>query len=372
MNIKKIITLSLVIFLFGMRAFSQSDPVEKLFQKYANDDRFTIVSISPKTFERINWGDATPLVKKTISQITAMRVLKTETDTRKIYEEVLRLLNVPPYEQLVSMNVHSSGDHVTCFAKMINNQISELVAVEDNGKFVLLSVLGNNIDLNGIKALDIGFRDHTNDKKSQTKTNTTITKNIGDFTVLKVNNGIHVKLVASPKKTVEISGTEGSYVQVTNNNGVLTIGNPGSTCDNCDIKVIVNYTNLNNIQVQSAATVNGTEVLNTSSLKLNAESAGIIKLKIQTQQLNVDASSAGIINLSGTTDDQKVNVVAAAIYEAKNLQSKRATVTAASIGKATVFVTDNLKASTTTLATIDVYGHPKEVQNISNEGVNIH
>ncbi|MDR0793156.1 MAG: DUF4252 domain-containing protein [Chitinophagaceae bacterium] len=350
----------MAILFLSIQAFSQSDTMDKLFRQYANDNNFSIGTINPKT---IIYNDASPADKKTINQITAMRTLKTEINTGKIYEEVLRSLGAPPYERLASMSLHSAGDNVTCFAKKINNQISELVMVEDNGKFMLLSVKGNNLDVKGIENLNIGFRDFT--AKSPAAANTTITKNIGDFTALKVNNGIPAKLVASSKKTVEISGKDNRYVRVSNNNGVLSIGMPGATCDNCDIKVVVNYTTLNNIQTSSAATVNGADVLKTPALKLSTEAGGAITLKIQTQQLSVEATSGGVINLSGAADNQKIDISSGAKYEAENLQSKNVDITANTKGRATIFVTNKMTYTLSTKGVITAYGHPKDLQDKS-------
>ncbi|MDR0793157.1 MAG: DUF2807 domain-containing protein [Chitinophagaceae bacterium] len=195
-----------------------------------------------------------------------------------------------------------------------------------------------------------------------------IIKNVGNFTSLSASNAVPITLVASPDKTVEISGNGAELVEVKNNNGNLML-RLSNDCHSCDVKVIVNYTILNNIQTSSAASVKGTGIIKASNLSLNASSAGSITLNIEAQKLSVDASSAGMINLSGTVDYQKADVSSAAQFSAKDLHSKQTDVTVSGAAKAIVYATETVNANVSSAGNVDVYGNPNTKNNTSREYV---
>jgi hypothetical protein len=62
--------LMLSLVLVGKAGFAQDDAIGKYFGKYIDDERFTVVSISPKMFQlmsKINWDTASPELKQTVS-----------------------------------------------------------------------------------------------------------------------------------------------------------------------------------------------------------------------------------------------------------------------------------------------------------------
>jgi hypothetical protein len=56
----------------------------------------------------------------------------------------------------------------------------------------------------------------------------TITKNLGDFTTLKVYNGIEVELIKSKEHKLEITGEKSEIVKVKNVNNTLKLSLPFS------------------------------------------------------------------------------------------------------------------------------------------------
>ena len=155
MNIYKKILLTFgIAFLLSLQGFSQSDAIGKFFSQYENNDKFTVVSVSPRMFKmmsKIKWDDVSADVKQTIQQITSLRILTTESNGLQYYKEAIKKLNVAEYEEL--MTIKSDGDNVKFLAKEKNNIINELLMlVGGNDDFVLMSITGN-IDLDKISKL---------------------------------------------------------------------------------------------------------------------------------------------------------------------------------------------------------------------------
>ena len=55
---------------------------------------------------------------------------------------------------------------------------------------------------------------------------TTVTKNLGDFSILKVYNGIEVELIKSSDQKIEITGEKSESVSIKNIHNTLKISLP--------------------------------------------------------------------------------------------------------------------------------------------------
>lgn len=148
---KKFTALLAIVYFISLQAFSQNDAIGRFFNQYVNDDKFTVISISPKMFRmmsKINWDDVSPDVKQTISQINSLRLLETETNPKQVYQEASKKLNLSNYEEL--MTIRSDGDNIKFLTKGNGNIINELLMlVGGDDDFVLMSITGN-IDLDKI------------------------------------------------------------------------------------------------------------------------------------------------------------------------------------------------------------------------------
>lgn len=156
----------------GKAGFAQDDAIGKYFGKYVDDERFTVVSISPKMFQlmsKINWDTASPDLKQTISKLQSLRILSTSTTPMVFYKEALATLDRKEYEEL--MTVRSKEDDVHFMIKANGNSIRELlmISVSADG-FTLLSFVGD-IDLNKLSKLssDIGIKGMENLKNAKRK-----------------------------------------------------------------------------------------------------------------------------------------------------------------------------------------------------------
>jgi hypothetical protein len=165
-------TLLLSLLLVGRVGFAQDDAIGKYFGKYLDDDRFTVVSISPGMFRlmsKINWDTVSPDLKQTVSKLQSLRILTTPTTPMVFYKEALEKIDRKEYEELIT--VRSNKDNVHFMVKESANKIHELlmISVGDDG-FSLISFVGD-IDLDKLSKLssDMGIKGMENLKNVKRK-----------------------------------------------------------------------------------------------------------------------------------------------------------------------------------------------------------
>ena len=151
-----------------------------------------------------------------------------------------------------------------------------------------------------------------------------ITKNLGDFTTLKVYNGIEVELIKSNEHKLEITGEKAEIVKIKNVNNTLKLALPFSLKpenNSADGQVLIKlYYNkdIAIIDANEGSTITGKDITQ-DKLEVNTQERAFINLVIKVKYLEVRASSGGIIKLSGDTKNQNVDVDLYGIYNGFSL-----------------------------------------------------
>lgn len=182
------------------------------------------------------------------------------------------------------------------------------------------------------------------------KAQTTVNKNLGDYSVLKVYNGIAVELIKSDSERLEITGQKSELVKIKNVNNILKLSLPFSIkpSDNAaDGKILVKiyYSKIiDTIDANEGATITGQD-FNQTKVSVNAQEGAFISLSIKTDYLSVRTSSGGIIKLTGTTKNQEVDLDLYGIYHGFDLKSSGNSLVKAGTGaKAEVYAGETLNA----------------------------
>lgn len=170
---KKMILLLSLFLMTAATAFSQNDAINRFFNQYMDDERFTVVFISPKMFNLVSkistddedWEN----FREVVGGLTGLRVLTADSiDTGlTLYKEALS--KVPANEYAELLTVRDGKENVRIWVKDSGNVIHELLLlVGAPDEFVLLSLTGQ-IDLDKIselsKDLDIQGVEHLNKVK---------------------------------------------------------------------------------------------------------------------------------------------------------------------------------------------------------------
>jgi len=196
----------------------------------------------------------------------------------------------------------------------------------------------------------------------------TVNKNLGDYNILKVYNGIEVELIKSTDQKLEITGEKSEMVKIKNVNNTLKLSLPFSLtpADNAaDGKILVKlYYNraINIIDANESATITSKDFYQ-DKLELNAQERAFINLTTKTNYLIVRASSGGIVKLSGTAKNQEIDVDLYGIYHGFNLQvAGNSTVKSGTGAKAEVNAGETLNAKVSFGGTIFYRGNPEVVK----------
>ena len=196
----------------------------------------------------------------------------------------------------------------------------------------------------------------------------TVSQNLGDFTTLKVFNGIEVELIKSNEQKIEIRGKKSEKVTIKNVDKTLKLTLPFSLKpenNSADGEVIVKLfysSNINVIDANEGATITGKDI-NQEKLVVNSQERALINLVVNTKYIEVKTSSGGIIKLSGTTKHQDVNLDLYGVYRGFNLKTENtSTVKAGTGAKAEIFAGETLTAKVSFGGSIFYKGNPELIK----------
>jgi hypothetical protein len=176
----KYLTILFALFLTAgtlTSAQAQEDAISKYFAKYVDDERFTVVYISGKMFQMFNKmeldleDEEAEAIMSVVKDLKGLRILTTETDGAKFYQEALQTINTKGYETLMEVR-EGKTENVKFLVKDSNdgNTLDELLLLVggEDEDFVLLSFMGK-IDLNQIGKLSKAFDDNDGGNKGTKK-----------------------------------------------------------------------------------------------------------------------------------------------------------------------------------------------------------
>ncbi len=154
MKISRLLFAVLLTVSTGLGAFAQSqiNAIDKYFKQYVDDENFTVVYISPKLFEMFREVDTAKLqlddeeaeaIIEMAQELQGLRILQTEVNGRKYYDEARARINTSEYETLLTVRSKEEND-VEVLALTEGTTIQELLVLSGGeDEFVLISFVGN-------------------------------------------------------------------------------------------------------------------------------------------------------------------------------------------------------------------------------------
>lgn len=168
--------IMLIIILFApLLTWAQKTPVDKLFEKYANEDGFTTVNISGKLLGMAGKFDTSePATKELLAKLTGIRIItadKSELKNEKLdfFKELEKegLFKEKEYESL--MEISEKSQKIRFLGKEDKKgKLSELLLVVGGSENVLISIKGS-IDPDEIAKIPNAFDIDVSEKEEKSK-----------------------------------------------------------------------------------------------------------------------------------------------------------------------------------------------------------
>ena len=189
-----------------------------------------------------------------------------------------------------------------------------------------------------------------------------VTKNIGDFTELKVFDKISVTLVESDENKVEITGIKRREVDVILKDDLLKIRMfVDNIWDNNNTKVTIYYKQIEKIDANEGARIIAEDVIKSRDLDIRAQEGGKVIGKVDANFVYGKAVTGGEIDLEGEAKEQEIVINSGGQYYASELESNEVQVRVSAGGVAEVFARKYIKANTNAGGTIRIFGNPTEM-----------
>lgn len=200
------------------------------------------------------------------------------------------------------------------------------------------------------------------------------TRNLPEFTGIKVGSGIDVFLTQGETQQVEVEADENlqEWIRTDVEGSVLHIYTDKIIRLAKTKKVRITCKMIDKIDVSSAGDVTGLSPFKADRLDIDMSSAGDLRFEIEANEIWVDISSAGNVHLKGKAGLLNADLSSAGDLNAFELEAKKGEVSVSSAGSAKVFVTEEASFSSSSAGDIDYKGEPriKEINTSSAGSVN--
>lgn len=189
-----------------------------------------------------------------------------------------------------------------------------------------------------------------------------ITKEIGEFSELKVYDLIEVELIKSNKNEAIISGRNKNDVVIVNKNGKLKIRmNLEESFDGDHTKVKLYYTNVDVIDANEGAKIWSKDKIKQYEVELKAQEGGKINVDLKVTTTSIKSVTGGVVEASGKSQNQNISISTGGVYKGKNLKTESTEIAIRAGGEADVNATDVLDIKIRAGGDVFIYGEPKKV-----------
>ena len=183
---------------------------------------------------------------------------------------------------------------------------------------------------------------------------------IGDFSSLKVSDGINLTLIASDQNSIQISGERKEFVTVTNKDGSLKIRMKTKKKlggFNTNVELFFNQ-KLEKIEAIEGAFISSNEVFMQPSIQLSTRKGGEIDLAVDVQDAVYKSDTGGKITVNGNAKDQKIRITTGGIVQAERVGSEKTEASLSGGGVADISATSLVDVKTKLGGFVRVPGNP--------------
>lgn len=189
-----------------------------------------------------------------------------------------------------------------------------------------------------------------------------VTKNLGDFSDIKVFDKLKVTLISSSESKAEITGNRAAEVEFVNKNGELKIRMPfPKLLSGDDITIKLYFINIESITATEGSFVSCDTSFKQTIMDLSAKEGAQINIDLDVEKVNVKAVTGGIIELSGKALNQDVVIMSGGILQSKELHTSQTSINVSAGGNAEIYASTLVDAKVKAGGSIYIYGSPRQI-----------
>ncbi|MFD2035818.1 head GIN domain-containing protein [Belliella marina] len=201
----------------------------------------------------------------------------------------------------------------------------------------------------------------------------TETRELRNFSSIKVANAIEAELVKGDKNSISIvaSGIDLDKVETNVSDDALEVKLGRGNFRSSSVKVTITYIDIDEVQAQTSAKVFVKNGLAGNQVYLFSGTNSYIEASVEATNLFIEAATNSKIAVKGSGENLDLKIYTNATVDANNLTVTNAEVLANTAAKAEFKVTESIKGSAATAAKITYSGDPKLVDIKTNTGGDI-
>ncbi|GAA4276247.1 hypothetical protein GCM10022259_09710 [Aquimarina mytili] len=194
-----------------------------------------------------------------------------------------------------------------------------------------------------------------------------------NFDAIKASRGLDVILIKDQDRKVIVEANQNlhEHIEVYVKENTLHVTSDQNIYFADEKNVYVSYDKLNQLKVNSGASITSEGRLVQKDIELSATSGADIKLDVKAETLTSSLTSGAMIDLSGKVNFHKANATSGANLRAKDLLSLVSEAKATSGASIRIHAKNEFTGKATSGADVVYYGKPEKVSEVDNSGGNI-
>ncbi len=185
------------------------------------------------------------------------------------------------------------------------------------------------------------------------------TKEVGDFSELKVFDLMEVNLIQSDENKVVIKGDHSQDVKVINDNGTLKLRMILDTrFRGEDTYIEVYFKSIDVIDANEGAIIVGNSLITQDQIELRSQEGGKIKVGLEVERAEIKAVTGGIVEVSGLAKSQSISINTGGIFEGRDFKTQSTNIKVTAAGEANLNASQQVDVRVTAGGDVNIYGNP--------------
>ena len=195
-------------------------------------------------------------------------------------------------------------------------------------------------------------------------------KYVSAFSKVNVSRSAEVRFHESQEYRVVVTIDENldEYVEIVTRNNVLNIGFKSGAFSITKYSVDIYCPLLTGVSVSGSGRFRSVDKITSSTFETYVSGSGKIEGTIECENFTAKISGSGGITVIGNCKDAEIVISGSGRFNGDEFNINNATVRISGSGSATIYVSDNLKATISGSGRVNYRGEPKIESNISGSG----